>query len=89
MQDRRRRRLDSGRVDAEEVVKMSVVKHLTSLCCLQVINELMEDFQIDSVAVEEGSAGLQLYLGPDGSVRFDQPSKLETDFQPVVFDTNR
>ena len=36
-----------------------------------VINELMEDIQIDTMAVQEGSGGnLQLYLGPDGSVRY-------------------
>jgi hypothetical protein len=33
-----------------------------------------------------GSQGLQLYLAPDGSVRFDQPSKLDTEFKPVVID---
>jgi len=49
-----------------------------------VINELMEDIQIENMAVQEDSGGLQLYLGPDGSVRFDQPSTLDTDFQPVV-----
>lgn len=32
------------------------------------------------------TGGLQLYLGPDGSVRFDQPSTLETEYQPVVMD---
>ena len=30
------------------------------------------------------SGGLQLFLGPDGSVRFDQPSTLDTDYQPVL-----
>jgi len=68
--DKRRKKLDSGRVDAEDV-----------------INELMEDMQLhDSGTAQEGSEGLQLYLAPDGSVRFDQPSKLDSEFQPVVFD---
>jgi len=68
--DKRRKKLDSGRVDAEDV-----------------INELMEDMQLhDSSNAQEGSEGLQLYLAPDGSVRFDQPSKLDSEFQPVVFD---
>jgi len=65
--DKRRKKLDGGRVDAEDV-----------------INELMEDIQIENMAVQEDSGGLQLYLGPDGSVRFDQPSTLDTEFQPVV-----
>jgi len=69
--DKRRKKLDSGRVDAEDV-----------------INELMEDMQLheSSGNTQEGSEGLQLYLAPDGSVRFDQPSKLDSEFQPVVFD---
>jgi len=67
--DKRRKKLDSGRVDAEDVIK-----------------ELMEDMQIDSGTAQEGSGGLQLYLAPDGSVRFDQPSKLDSEFQPVVID---
>lgn len=49
-----------------------------------VINELMEDIQLDNMAVPEDSGGLQLYLGSDGSVRFDQPSTLDTDYQPVI-----
>merc|ERR1711936_1463270 len=52
----------------------------------EVINELMEDIQLDNMAVPEDSGGLQLFLGPDGSVRFDQPSTLDTDYQPVVID---
>jgi len=50
----------------------------------EVINELMEDIQLDNMAVPEDSGGLQLFLGPDGSVRFDQPSTLDTDYQPVL-----
>ena len=88
MEKNKGRRVDrGGRVDPEEV-----------------INELMEDIQLDNMAVQEGKAvktiltftyltlscldsgGLQLYLGPDGSVRFDQPSTLDTDYQPVVID---
>jgi len=66
--EKRRKKNDGGKVDAEDV-----------------INELMEDIQIDTMAVQEGSGGnLQLYLGPDGSVRFDQPSTLDTEYQPVV-----
>jgi len=68
--DKRRKKLDSGRVDAEDV-----------------INELMEDMQLhDSATSQEGSGGLQLYLAPDGSVRFDQPSKLDSEFQAVIID---
>eukprot|EP00090_Calanus_glacialis_P044201 TRINITY_DN7865_c0_g1_i1.p1 TRINITY_DN7865_c0_g1~~TRINITY_DN7865_c0_g1_i1.p1 ORF type:complete len:348 (+),score=114.26 TRINITY_DN7865_c0_g1_i1:103-1146(+) len=68
--DKRRKKLDSGRVDAEDV-----------------INELMEDMHLhDSGSAQEGSGGLQLYLAPDGSVRFDQSSKLDSEFQPVVID---
>jgi len=52
-----------------------------------VINELMEDMQLhDSATSQEGSGGLQLYLAPDGSVRFDQPSKLDSEFQAVIID---
>lgn len=67
--DKRRKKLDGGRVDAEDV-----------------INELMEDIQIENMAVQEDTGGLQLYLGPDGSVRFDQPSTLDTEYQPVVME---
>jgi len=68
--DKRRKKLESTRVDAEEV-----------------INELIEDMHLhDSATAFEGSGGLQLYLAPDGSVRFDQPSKLDSEFQPVIFD---
>ena len=41
--------------------------------------------QYDQIDISD-SGGLQLYLGPDGSVRFDQPSTLETEYQPVVMD---
>jgi len=50
-----------------------------------VINELMEDLQLDSSTATEGHQGLQLYLGPDGEVRFDQP-KLNSNFKPVLID---
>jgi len=68
--DSRRRKLDSGRVDAETV-----------------IDELMEGMELDSGAQTEGSGGgLQLYLGKDGSVRFDPPSQLSTEFREVVME---
>ncbi|XP_023326620.1 protein FAM102B-like isoform X2 [Eurytemora carolleeae] len=50
-----------------------------------VINELMEDLHLDSSTATEGSQGLQLYLGPHGEVRFDQP-KLNSQFKPVLID---
>jgi len=50
-----------------------------------VINELMEDLNLDSNTATEGCQGLQLYLGPDGEVRFDQP-KLNSQFKPVLID---
>jgi len=65
--DKRKKKLDGGRVDNAEVIK-----------------ELFEDVAIENMAVQEGSGGLQLYMGPDGSVRFDQPSTLDTEFHPVV-----
>jgi len=69
--EKRRKKLDSGRVDAEEV-----------------IDEIMENIHIEPN--HEGcSTGLQLYFGSDGSVRFDNPSKLDSDFQPIVIDCEK
>ena len=45
------------------------------VCCSVVIHIYISD-----------TGGLQLYLGPDGSVRFDQPSTLDTEYQPVVME---
>lgn len=68
--DARRRKLDSGRVDAEAV-----------------IDELMEGMELDSIEQTEGNGGgLQLYLGKDGSVRFETPSQLSTEFREVVME---
>jgi len=50
-----------------------------------VINELMEDLNLDVNTATEGCQGLQLYLGPDGEVRFDQP-KSNSQFKPVLID---
>jgi len=51
-----------------------------------VINELMEDLHLDSSTASEGGAGLQLFLGPDGEVTFDQPKLNATQFKPVLID---
>ena len=52
---------------------------MNSVFCFQSILS-----QVINVIV--GSGGLQLYLAPDGSVRFDQPSKLDSEFQAVIID---
>lgn len=51
----------------------------------EVINELMEDLHLDSSTASEGGQGLQLFLGPDGEVTFDQPM-LNSQFKPVLID---
>jgi len=65
-----RRRVDSGRFDPEKV-----------------IDDLMKELELDSSsAVQlESSQGLQLYLGPDGEFRFDQP-RINKQFKQVVID---
>jgi hypothetical protein len=66
----RRRRIDSGRFDPEKV-----------------IDDLMKELELDpSTAVQmESSQGLQLYLGPDGEFRFEQP-RINKQFKQVVID---
>jgi len=67
--DARRRKLDSGRVDAETVIDE-----------LMQGMELDAGEQ-----TEGSGGGLQLYLAKDGSVRFDpEPSQLSSDFLEVV-----
>jgi len=72
MEKRRKKRpVDSGRVDAEEV-----------------IDEIMENIHIEPCH-EDAESGLQLYVGPDGSVRFDHPSTLDSDFQPIIIEKEK
>jgi len=67
------KRLHEGRPDAEKV-----------------INELMEGVDIidKSVQEDQDSSGLQLFVGPDGSVSFDKRSSRK-NYEQVVFDGSR
>lgn len=69
----RRQRLDEGKPDAKDV-----------------INELIEGVDLkQSVHEEEAEhSGLQLYVGPDGSVSFNERANSRKNYEKVVIDRN-
>lgn len=70
--EKRRKKLDEGRIDAEKV-----------------INELMEGVDLKQGAQEEAeTSGLQLFVGPDGSVSFDKRAS-KKNYEQVVIDASR
>lgn len=71
--EKRRKKLDEGRVDAELV-----------------INEIMEGVDLDKAVQDDAeTSGLQLFVGPDGSVTFDKTSSRTKDYEQVVIDGHR
>jgi len=70
--EKRRKKLDEGRIDAEKV-----------------INELMEGVDLKQGAQGEAeTSGLQLFVGPDGSVSFDKRAS-KKNYEQVVIDASR
>jgi hypothetical protein len=70
--EKRRKKLDEGRIDAE-----------------MVINELMEGVDLKQGVQEEAeTSGLQLFVGPDGSVSFDKRASRK-NYEQVVIDGRR